>query len=97
MTEEPKTKSPLSNQNQLPSESADQRFYVSFGMIVSCRLGDVEKIRDSILKLGGRLVFQTVTDGDLFLFRAAQVERALKGDVSALAEIHKKKERRVDK
>jgi hypothetical protein len=95
--EDSKIKSPLSNQNQSPSSSADQQFFVSFGLIVSCRLGAVENIRASILKLGGRIVFQTVSTGDLFMFREAQVERALHGDVSALAEIHKKKERRVVK
>jgi len=42
-------------------------------------------------------VFQTISNGDLFLFRAAQVERAMQGDVSALAEIHKKKEKRLER
>lgn len=95
---ESEKQAPISSRVNPPSGSAaDQQFLVSFGMIVSCRLGDVERIRESILKLGGRIVFQTVSNGALFLFRQAQVERALRGDVSALAEIHKKKERRVEK
>jgi hypothetical protein len=77
--------------------AADQQFFVSFGLIMSCRLGDVDSIRESIHALGGKIVFQTVSNGDLFLFRGAQIERALTGDVSALAEIHKRKERRVMK
>ena len=90
-----KPQSPVSTEPAPPSGSPDQDFFVSFGLIVSCRLGDVEKIRGSIQKLGGRIVFQTVSNGVLFLFRAAQVVRALQGDASALAEAHKRKERRV--
>ena len=42
---------PLSKQPAQPSESAaDQEFFVSFGVIVSCRLGNVEPIRRSILE-----------------------------------------------
>ncbi len=80
-----------------PSGSADLKFLVSFGVVISCRLGDVEHIRSLIQGVGGRIVFQTVSNGPLFLFRAGQVERALAGDVSALAEIHNKKTRRSEK
>ena len=80
-----------------PSGSADLQFLVSFGAVISCRLGDVERIRSLIQGTGGRIVFQTVSNGPLFLFRAGQVERALKGDLSALAEIHGKKTRRSEK
>jgi hypothetical protein len=79
-----------------PSVSAaDQQFLVSFGAVISCRLGDVERIRGLVQGTGARIVFQTVSNGPLFLLRAGQVERALQGDVSALAEIHSKKTRRV--
>ncbi|MGA2971907.1 MAG: hypothetical protein ABSE39_04685 [Candidatus Bathyarchaeia archaeon] len=84
-----------SNATQPSDSAADQQFLVSFGVVISCRLGDVEHIRSLINGIGGRVVFQTVSNGPLFLFRAAQVERALTGDVSALAEIHNKKTRRV--
>jgi hypothetical protein len=79
------------------SGSPDQQFLVSFGAVISCCLGDVERIRESIHALGGRIVFQTVSNGPLFLLRAGQVERALQGDLSALAEIHIKKTRRSEK
>ncbi len=94
---DPKPPTISSGAKQSSGSAADQQFFVSFGVIMSCRLGDVERIRESIHALGGRVVFQTVSNGDLFLFRAAQVERALQGDVSALAEIHTKKARRVMK
>ena len=80
-----------------PSGSPDLNFLVSFGMVVSCRLRDVERIRTRIQESGGRIIFQTVSNGPLFLLRAGQVERALQGDLSALAEIHIKKTRRSDK
>jgi hypothetical protein len=79
------------------SGSPDLQFLVSFGAVISCRLGDVERIRSLIQGTGGRIVFQTVSNGPLFLFRAGQVERALNGDLSALAEIHGKKTRRSEK
>lgn len=71
----------------------DLNFLVSFGVVISCRLGDVEHIRSLVQGTGGRVIFQTVSNGPLFLLRAGQVERALRGDLSALAEIHKKKTR----
>ena len=77
-----------------PSGSPDLQFLVSFGAVISCRFGDVERIRNLIQGAGGRVVFQTVSNGPLFLLRAGQVERALNGDLSALAEIHIKKTRR---
>lgn len=79
-----------------PSGSPDLQFPVSFGLVMSCKLGDVDYIRSLIHGAGGRIIFQTVSDRPLFLLRAAQVERALKGDLSALAEIHGKKTRRSE-
>jgi len=77
----------------------DQQFYISFGLVVSARLADVAKIRDAVERLGGKIAFQTVSNGDLFLLRRYQVERALAGDVSQLREIHNRKsgERRNEK
>ena len=87
-----KKPSPFPSETEPPSEStADQRFPVSFGLVVSCRLGDVQGIRESVQRLGGRIIYQTVSEGQLFLFREAQVERALNGDVSALIELHRRK------
>jgi hypothetical protein len=63
-------------------------------LVVSCRLGDVDRIRSRIQEADGRIIFQTVSNGNLILLRAGQVERALNGDLSALAEIHNKKTRR---
>jgi hypothetical protein len=94
---DPKPPTISSGAKSISGSAADQQFFVSFGLIMSCRLGDVERIRASIQALGGRVVFQTVSNGDLFLFREAQVEKAFSGDLSALAEAHKRKERRVMK
>jgi hypothetical protein len=89
---------PISPQTSSPSEAAaDREFYVSFGLIMSVRLGDVEKIRSAISTQGGKIAFQTVTTAPLYLLRHYQVERALQGDLSELAELHKKKLRRVEK
>jgi hypothetical protein len=74
-----------------PSGSADLQFLVSFGVVMSCRLGDVPQIRSRIQEAGGRIVFQTVSNGDLYLLRRAQIERALNGDLSTLTEIHMRK------
>lgn len=91
-TKPPKT---ISAEATPPSGSAaDREFIVSYGAIISCRLGDVERIRCLIESVGGRIVFQTVSNGPLFLLRAAQIERAMNGDVSALVEIHRRKQRR---
>jgi hypothetical protein len=61
-------------------------------------MADVQKIREAIERLGGKIVFQTVSTGSLYVLRAYQVERALSGDISHLREIHKRKEeRRVEK
>lgn len=89
----------ISVQPSSPSESSiqDRQFYVSFGMIVSARLGDVEKIREAVEALGGKIIFQTVTSAPLYLLRHYQVEQILQGDVSLLREAHdrKSKERSV--
>jgi len=79
--------------------SEDQQFFVSFGLIVSARLADVARIREAVERLGGKIAFQTVSNGDLFLLRRYQVERALAGDVSQLRDIHNRKtgERRNEK
>ncbi|MGA2789816.1 MAG: hypothetical protein ABSF00_03490 [Candidatus Bathyarchaeia archaeon] len=80
-----------------PSDSPDLQFPITFGVVMSCRLGDVQKIRSQIQEAGGRIVFQTVSNNSLFLLRAAQVEKALQGDLSVLTEIHNRKTRRSEK
>ncbi|MGA8903695.1 MAG: hypothetical protein WB661_01660 [Candidatus Bathyarchaeia archaeon] len=87
----------ISSGTNTSSGSPDLQFLVSFGLVISCRLGEVEALRGHIERSGARIVFQTVSNGPLFLFRAGQVERALNGDLSALAEIHGKKTRRSEK
>ena len=79
--------------------SEDQQFFVSFGLIVSARLADVARIREAVEHLGGKIAFQTVSNGDLYILRAYQLERALSGDISQLCEIHERKtgERRNEK
>lgn len=94
---EHKPPNPISTEVKLPSGSADLQFYVSFGLLVSCKLGDVDRIRGLIEGAGGRIVFQTVSNGLLFLLRQAQVDRILHGDTSAIAEVHRKKTRRSEK
>jgi hypothetical protein len=80
-----------------PSEaSADRQFFVSYGLIISARLADVEKIRAAIQEEGGKIAFQTVTTALLYVLRHFQIERAIQGDLSELAELHKKKLRRVE-
>ena len=102
MQAEKKLDRTISSEPSPPSESPaqqDRQFYVSFGLIVSARLGDVEKIRSVVQGLGGKIVFQTVTSAPLYLLRHYQVEQILQGDVSQLREAHsrKQKERRVEK
>jgi len=92
-----KPSSTFSSEATLPSGSPDLNFLVSFGAVISCRLGDVERIRSLIQGAGGRIVFQTVSNGPLFLLRAGQVDRILQGDTSAIAEVHRKKTRRSEK
>lgn len=89
-----------SGQASPPSESAaDRQFYVSYGLIISTRMGDVEKIREAVQELGGKIVFQTVTSAPLYLLRGYQVEHILQGDVSELLEAYtrKQKDRRLEK
>jgi hypothetical protein len=75
---------------------SDRDFYVSYGLIVSARLSDVEKIRQAVEASGGKIVFQTATTAPLYLLREYQVDEVLDGDISQLREIHEKKNRRVE-
>ena len=94
---ESKNPSTISTGSKSPSGSAaDQQFPVTYRAIISCRLGDVDRIRSDIEKEGGRIIFQTTSEDNLFLFRERQVERILNGDTSALAEVHRRKQRRVE-
>ncbi len=92
---------PPSTLETTPSSASaeDQQFFVSFGLIVSARMADVAKIREAIERLGGKIAFQTVSSGPLYVLRHYQVEQILQGDIGQLAEVHsrKQKERSVKK
>ena len=79
--------------------SLDRKFYVSFGVVMSVQHADVERVRAAIEECGGKIVFQTVSTGSLYLLRGRQVEEILSGDLSQLGEVHKKKQeqRRLEK
>lgn len=79
--------------------SLDRKFYVSFGVVMSVQHADVERIRAAIEAGGGKIVFQTISTGPLYLLRHYQVEQVLSGDTSQLCEVHKKKQeqRRLEK
>ena len=72
--------------------SLDRKFYVSFGVIMSVQHADVERVRAAIEGCGGKIVFQTISTGELYLLRRYQVEQILSGDISQLCEVHKKKQ-----
>jgi len=72
--------------------SLDRKFYVSFGVIMSVQHADVERVRAAIEGCGGKIVFQTISTGELYLLRRYQVEQILSGDTSQLCEVHKKKQ-----
>jgi hypothetical protein len=78
-------------------DEKDRDFFLSFGLVVSTRLSDVQKIREAVEAAGGKIVFQTTTTAPLYLLRHYQIETILKGDVSQIREIHEKKRRRVEK
>ena len=79
--------------------SLDRKFYVSFGVVMSVQHADVERVRAAIEENGGKIVFQTISTGPLYLLRGYQVEEILSGDTSQLYEVHKKKQeqRRLEK
>ena len=66
---------------------------------MSVQHADVERIRAAIQECGGKIVFQTISTGALYLLRGYQVEEILSGDLSQLRELHEKKqkERRLEK
>lgn len=82
----------LSDQPKSPSEAAqDWNFFISFGLIISARLGDVDKIRAAIQEEGGKVIFQTATTAPLYLLRHYEIEQILRGDTSHIREVHDKK------
>jgi len=94
----PETEPSISFNATPPSGSeAGGQVFASLGLIISCRPSDVDLICRVIQACGGKLVFQTATNGSLFLLREVQIERILQGDLSELVEIMKKKERRSEK
>jgi len=76
----------------------DGDFFISFGLIISVRHADVEKVRGAAEVAGGKIAFQTTSTAPLYLLRHYQVEEILQGDLSNLREIHRKKQmqRRVE-
>jgi hypothetical protein len=74
----------------------DRSVFISFGLVLSLKLDDVEKVRAWLEANGTKIVFQTTSSGDLYLLREYQVRRAIHGDVSQLCEIYQKKQRREE-
>jgi hypothetical protein len=62
-------------------------------------MADVAKIRAAIENADGKIAFQTVSGGPLYLLRHYEVEQIIQGDLDRLVEVHnrKSKERRVEK
>ena len=79
--------------------SRDRLLYVSFGLVLSLKLEDVEKVRAYLQENGAKIIFQTVSSGQLYVLREYQVQRALQGDLSQMQDVHdrKQKERSVKK
>ena len=83
---------PFISNHPIPSSVADEdRIIVSFGLVVSCPLGKTEAIRQAIMKENGRIAYQIVSNGGLFLLREGQAQRILGGDNSELKELYTKK------
>jgi hypothetical protein len=72
----------------------DDQFGVSFGLIISVKKSDVDKIRAALAASGVefKLIFETVSPRDLYLLREYQVSRVLQGDLSQLRDLHNRKE-----
>lgn len=75
----------------------DRSIFVSFGLVLSLKLEDVEKVRSWLEENGAKIVFQTVASSPLFVLREYQVRRAIQGDTSQLSEVYQRKQRRVEK
>jgi hypothetical protein len=66
---------------------------VSFGLVVSARMADVAKIRAAVENAGGKIAFQTVSSGPLYLLRHYEVEQIIQWDIDHLVHNRKLKER----
>jgi hypothetical protein len=76
----------------------DRSLFVSFGLVLSLKLADVEKARSWLEGNGAKIVFQTVGSGPLFVLREYQVRRILQGDTSELKDVYLRKQKgRVEK
>jgi hypothetical protein len=75
----------------------DRSMFISFGLVLSLKLDDVEKVRAWLERNGAKIVFQTVASAPLFLLREYQVRKAIQGDTSELKEVYQRKQRRVEK
>ncbi len=69
----------------------DRSVFISFGLVLSLKIDDVEKVRSWLEENGAKIVFQTVGAGPLFLLREYQVKKVLHGDTSELREIYNRK------
>jgi hypothetical protein len=85
-----KTRPPLSAAPTPPSGDA-ARVFCTFGLVVSCRYADQEPIVTAISEIGGKVIYRVPSTGHLFILRAYQIEKALRGDVSELQEIYDRK------
>jgi hypothetical protein len=75
----------------------DRSVFISFGLVLSLKLDDVEKVRSWLEGNGAKIVFQTVASSPLFVLREYQVRKAIQGDTSELKEVYQRKQRRVEK
>ena len=79
------------------ASAKDRSIFVSFGLVLSLKLDDVDKVRSWLQENGVKIIFQTTGKSDLFVLREYQVRRILQGDTSQLREVYQRKQRRVEK
>ena len=80
------------------ASAKDRSIFVSFGLVLSLKLDDVDKVRSWLQENGVKIIFQTTGKSDLFVLREYQVRRILQGDTSQLSAVYQRKlERRVEK
>jgi hypothetical protein len=87
----------LGLEDSLLNRLRDRDVFISFGLVLSLRPDDIEKVRDWLQSNGAKIVFQTTSTGDLFLLRDWTMRRAIDGDTSQLKEVYQRKQRRVEK
>jgi hypothetical protein len=75
----------------------DGSVFISYGLVLSLKYGDVEKVRSWLEENGAKIVYQIVASSPLFVLREYQVRKAIQGDSSELKEVYQRKQRRVEK